>query len=50
MRVTLGRGAPAVVEVPNQLGIAPLPAPGISSEPNPTESIQVRKADTSICS
>ncbi|MFL6166232.1 MAG: LCP family protein [Ornithinibacter sp.] len=50
VRVTLGRGAPAVVEVPNRLGTSPLPAPTISSDPNPTESIQVRKADTDICS
>ena len=50
VRVTLGRGAPAVVEVPNRLGTAPLPEQAISSEPNPTESIQVRKADTDICS
>ena len=50
VRVTLGRGAPAVVEVPNRLGTAPLPVQSISSQPNPTESIQVRKADTDICS
>ncbi len=50
VQVTLGRGAPAVVEVPNRLGSTPLPAQSISSEPNPSESIQVRKADTDICS
>jgi LCP family protein required for cell wall assembly len=50
VRVTLGRGAPAVVEVPNRLGTDPLPVQSISSQPNPTESIQVRKADTDICS
>ncbi len=50
VRVTLGRGAPEVVELPNRLGSAPLPSPSISSEPNPTESIQTRDADTDICS
>jgi LCP family protein required for cell wall assembly len=50
VQVTLGRGAPEVVEVPNRLGSKPLPSPSISSDPNPTESIQTRKADTDICS
>ena len=50
VRVTLGRGAPEVVELPNRLGSAPLPSPSISSQPNPTESIQTRDADTDICS
>ena len=50
VRVTLGRGAPDVAEVPNRLGSAPLPSPSISSEPNTTESIPTRKADTDICS
>ena len=35
VRVTLGRGAPEVVEVPNRLGSAPLPSPSISSQPEP---------------
>ena len=50
VRVTLGRGAPDVVEVPNRLGSTPLPAPSISSEPNDGDAIQTRKADTDICS
>ena len=50
MKVTLGRGAPDVVEVPNRLGSAPLPSPSISSQPEPTESIATRNADTDICS
>jgi len=50
VRVTLGRGAPAVVEVPNRLGSEPLPSPSITSQPNPTESIQTRPASTDICS
>lgn len=50
VRVTLGRGAPEVVEVPNRLGSDPLPSPSISSDPNPTESIPTRKADSDICS
>ena len=49
VRVTLGRGAPAVVEVPNRLGSEPLPSPSITSQPNPTESIQTRPASTDIC-
>jgi LCP family protein required for cell wall assembly len=50
VRVTLGRGAPDVVEVPNRLGSAPLPSPSISSQPDQTESITTRSADTDICS
>ena len=50
VQVTLGRGAPAVVEVPNRLGSDPLPSPSISSQPDPTESIVTRHADTDICS
>ena len=50
VKVTLGRGAPDVVEVPNRLGSAPLPSPSISSEPEPTEAIATRNADTDICS
>ena len=49
VRVTLGRGAPVVVEVPNRLGSAPLPSPSISSEPNPTGPVETRKADADIC-
>jgi LCP family protein required for cell wall assembly len=50
VQVTLGRGAPEVVEVANRLGSAPLPSPSISSDPNPTRAIPTRKADTDICS
>ncbi|HET7821767.1 MAG TPA: LCP family protein, partial [Ornithinibacter sp.] len=50
VKVTLGRGAPDVGEVPNRLGSAPLPSPSISSQPEPTESIATRNADTDICS
>jgi len=50
VRVTLGRGAPDVVEVPNRLGRTPLPAPSISSQPQPAETIQTRRANTDICS
>ncbi|HYN68141.1 MAG TPA: LCP family protein [Ornithinibacter sp.] len=50
VRVTLGPGAPDVVEVPNRLGSDPLPEQPVTATPNPTESIQTRKADTDICS
>jgi LCP family protein required for cell wall assembly len=50
VRVTLGVGAPDVVEVPNRLGTKPLPTPSISPRPSPTESIETRKANTDICS
>jgi len=50
VQVTLGRGAPEVVEVPNRLGSDPLPSPSISSQPEPTDSIPTRNADTDICS
>ena len=50
VQVTLGRGAPDVVEVPNRVGSSPLPSPSISSDPNPTQAIRTRKADTDICS
>jgi LCP family protein required for cell wall assembly len=50
VRVTLGRGAPSVVELPNRLGSTPLPSPSVTSQPNPTESIQTRPASSDICS
>lgn len=50
VRVTLGAGAPDVVEVENRLGSDPLPTPSITSSPSPTESIQTRRAATDICS
>lgn len=60
VQVTLGAGAPAVVEIPNRLGTTPLPTPSISAPavgPSPTPSaspsgppIQTRTADESICS
>lgn len=48
VRVTLGAGAPAVVEVPNRLGAAPLPTPTVSSTPDPSQ-IETRTADEDIC-
>ncbi|MFW5470872.1 LCP family protein [Knoellia sp. CPCC 206435] len=48
VRVTLGAGAPAVVEVPNRLGSAPLPAPTVSATSNPSQ-LETRKADQDIC-
>ncbi|MBK8731082.1 MAG: LCP family protein [Tetrasphaera sp.] len=62
--VTLGVGAPDVVEVPNRLGTQPLPTPSISSSPtsssspstsgttspSPSPSISTRSADENICS
>ena len=50
VRVTLGTGAPEVVEVENRLGGDPLPTPSVSATPSSTESIQTRKAATDICS
>ena len=50
MRVTLGSGAPDVVELENRLGTEPLPTPSISATPTPTETVQTRKADADICS
>ena len=49
VRVTLGSGAPDVVEVPNRLGSDPLPTPSITATPSPTESIPTRKATSDIC-
>jgi LCP family protein required for cell wall assembly len=49
VRVTLGSGAPDVVEVPNRLGSDPLPTPSITATPVPTESIPTRKATSDIC-
>ena len=50
VRVTLGSGAPDVVELENRLGTEALPAPSISSTPTPTETVETRKADADICS
>lgn len=47
--VTLGVGAPDVVEVSNRLGTEPLPTPSISA-PAPTPTITARTADQDICS
>ncbi|MBM6401588.1 LCP family protein [Phycicoccus sp. MQZ13P-5] len=49
VRVTLGAGAPAVVEVPNRLGTDPIPKPSVSA-PAPSTSIEARTADQDICS
>ena len=50
VRVTLGPGAPTVVEVENRLGSTPLPSPSVSAAPSRTASIPVRRATTDICS
>jgi LCP family protein required for cell wall assembly len=50
VKVTLGRGAPDVVEVPNRVGSDPLPSPSISSEPDTGDTIRTRSANTDICS
>jgi LCP family protein required for cell wall assembly len=51
VRVVLGGGAPAVREVPNRLGAAPLPTPTVSAPaPSATPSIETRTADQDICS
>ncbi|WP_245862129.1 LCP family protein [Phycicoccus duodecadis] len=49
VRVTVGAGAKAVVEVPNRLGSQPLPTP-TAPVPAPTGSIVARTADQDICS
>ncbi|NHI20283.1 LCP family protein [Phycicoccus endophyticus] len=51
VRVTLGPGSPAVVEVPNRLGSEPLPdQPVTATEPSPQPTISTRPANESICS
>lgn len=50
IKVTLGAGAPDVIEVPNRLGTEPLPTPTLSSTPSTSASIPTRKADDDICS
>ncbi|PRY50269.1 LytR family transcriptional attenuator [Knoellia remsis] len=50
VRVTLGSGAPNVVEVPNRLGEKPLPTPTLTSTPTLSPTIQARKASQDICS
>jgi len=49
VRVTLGQGAPSVVEVENRTGNEPVPSPSITTSPAPG-SLQTRQADTGICS
>lgn len=49
VRVTLGVGAPDVVEVPNRLGDEPLPKPTLSSTPS-SSMLEARKASDDICS
>ena len=49
--VTLGRGAPAVVAVPNRVGTTPIPSPTVSAPaPTPVPTISQRTADQDICS
>lgn len=48
VRVTLGAGAPAVVEVPNRLGSVPLPTPTVSATPSASQ-LETRTADDDIC-
>jgi len=49
VRVTLGVGAPDVVEVPNRLGDEPLPKPTLTSTPS-SSMLEARKASDDICS
>lgn len=49
VRVTVGAGAAAVVEVPNRLGSQPLPSASVTA-PEPSASIEARTADEDICS
>ena len=54
IRVSLGKGSPNVVEVPNRLGTTPLPTHTVSATvaptPSPTVTIKARTADSNICS
>jgi LCP family protein required for cell wall assembly len=55
IRVSLGAGAPNVVEVPNRLGTTPIPthtltATAVPPPATPTVTIKARTADTNICS
>lgn len=51
IQVTVGIGAPFVVEVPNRLGTEPLPTPSVTPGANPsaTPSIDTRTAADNIC-
>ncbi|KGN31619.1 LytR family transcriptional regulator [Knoellia sinensis KCTC 19936] len=49
VRVILGKGAPAVAEVPNRLGDEPLPKPTVTTTPS-VGGIETRKADQDLCS
>ncbi|NHI18744.1 LCP family protein [Phycicoccus endophyticus] len=49
IRVTVGPGSKAVVEVPNRLGSDPVPSPSITA-PAAQSSIEARTADEDICS
>jgi len=54
IRVSLGKGSPNVVEVPNRLGTTPLPTHTVTATVAPTPSssatIKARTADSNICS
>jgi LCP family protein required for cell wall assembly len=54
IRVSLGKGSPNVVEVPNRLGTTPLPTHTVTATAGPTPSsevtIKARTADSNICS
>jgi hypothetical protein len=49
VNVTLGSGSPYVVQVPNRVGDAPLPAHTVP-KPAPAVKIKARTADSNICS
>jgi hypothetical protein len=52
IEVSLGMGAPSVVEVSNRVGTTPLPSQPVTATPAPssTETIEARTADQDICS
>lgn len=54
IRVSLGKGSPNVVVVPNRVGTTPLPTHTLTAvvapKPSSTVTIQARTADSNICS
>jgi len=50
IELSLGKGSPKAVEIPNRLGTKPLPKPSVTATSGPVETVQARTAAQDICS
>jgi LCP family protein required for cell wall assembly len=50
IELSMGKGSPDAVEIPNRLGTDPLPKATVTAKPGPVETVQARTANQDICS